>query len=141
MPYATAHDSIGEVSAATLTRLIDAVPRESGIAALQLRQLGGAIARPPAGAGARAMLEGATAVFAAGLIVDEVSAAAVNGALATLTALTAKDRVRAYPSFVEVPTDASTLFDSATWSRLREVKALYDPRDLFRGNHHIPAAR
>jgi FAD/FMN-containing dehydrogenase len=141
MPYATAHDSIGEVSAATLTRLIDAVPRESGIAALQLRQLGGAIARPPAGAGARAMLEGATAVFAAGLIVDEASAAAVNGALATLTALTAKDRVRAYPSFVEVPTDASTFFDSATWSRLREVKALYDPRDLFRGNHHIPAAR
>ncbi len=141
MPYATAHDSIGEVSPAALTRLVDAVPRESGIAALQLRRLGGAIARPPAGAGARATLEGATAVFAAGLIVDEASGAAVNGALAALTALTAADRVRSYPSFVDVPSDASTFFDDATWSRLREVKALYDPSDVFRGSHHVPPAR
>jgi FAD/FMN-containing dehydrogenase len=38
------------------------------------------------------------------------------------------------------PTDASRFFDSETWRRLREVKALYDPTDLFKGNHHIPPA-
>ena len=32
-------------------------------------------------------------------------------------------------------------FDADTWARLRQVKALYDPSDLFKGNHHIPPAR
>jgi len=31
-------------------------------------------------------------------------------------------------------------FDADTWARLRQVKALYDPSDLFQGNHHIPPA-
>ena len=45
-----------------------------------------------------------------------------------------------YPNFVEEPADASAFFDADTWERLRRVKALYDPQDLFRGNHHIPPA-
>jgi hypothetical protein len=45
-----------------------------------------------------------------------------------------------YPNFVEVPADASAFFDADTWARLRLVKALYDPTDLFQGNHHIPPA-
>jgi hypothetical protein len=31
-------------------------------------------------------------------------------------------------------------FDPDTWARLRLAKALYDPTDLFKGNHHIPPA-
>ena len=49
-------------------------------------------------------------------------------------------RVGDYPNFVEEPTDASGFFDADTWERLQRVKAPYDPRDLFRGNHHIPPA-
>jgi hypothetical protein len=45
-----------------------------------------------------------------------------------------------YPNFVEEPADASAFFDPDTWRRLREVKATYDPDDLFKGNHHIPPA-
>jgi hypothetical protein len=41
---------------------------------------------------------------------------------------------------VEAPSDASGFFDPDTWARLRMVKALYDPSDLFKGNHHIPPA-
>jgi hypothetical protein len=26
------------------------------------------------------------------------------------------------------------------WARLREVKAAYDPADVFAGNHHVPPA-
>ena len=37
--------------------------------------------------------------------------------------------------------DASAFFDADTWERLRQVKALYDPQDLFKGNHHIAAGR
>ncbi len=36
------------------------------------------------------------------------------------------------------PPDTSGFFDPETWERLRGVKALYDPQDLFKGNHHIP---
>jgi hypothetical protein len=36
------------------------------------------------------------------------------------------------------PTDASSFFDTDTWARLRQVKTLYDPSDLFKDNHHIP---
>jgi hypothetical protein len=42
--------------------------------------------------------------------------------------------------FVEEPADASGFFDADTWACLRLVKALYDPSDLFKGNHHIPPA-
>jgi FAD/FMN-containing dehydrogenase len=38
------------------------------------------------------------------------------------------------------PTDASSFFDPDTWARLRRAKALYDPSDLFEGNHHIAPA-
>jgi hypothetical protein len=40
----------------------------------------------------------------------------------------------------EEPTDTSAFFDPETWARPRQVKALYDPQDLFKGNHHIPPA-
>jgi hypothetical protein len=49
-------------------------------------------------------------------------------------------RVGDYANFVMEPTDASRFFDADTWARLREVKALHDPHDLFKGNHHIPPA-
>lgn len=40
---------------------------------------------------------------------------------------------------MERPSEASTFFDADRWGRLRRVKAAYDPGDLFRGNHHVPA--
>jgi berberine-like enzyme len=42
---------------------------------------------------------------------------------------------------VEEPTDAGRMFERGAYARLREVKADYDPTDLFRSNHPIPAAR
>jgi hypothetical protein len=42
---------------------------------------------------------------------------------------------------VEAPTDASSFFDEVTWARLRKVKALYDPAEVFKGNHYIPPAK
>ena len=65
---------------------------------------------------------------------------AVSGELDALFAAVAPDRVGDYPNFVEEPADASGFFDADTWERLRRVKALYDPQDLFKGNHHIPPA-
>ena len=43
-------------------------------------------------------------------------------------------------NIVEHPADASAFFDPETWARLRQIKALYDPQDIFKGNHHAPPA-
>jgi hypothetical protein len=57
-----------------------------------------------------------------------------------MSAAVAPCRVGDYPNFVEEPTDAGAFFDVETWERLRQVKALYHPQDLFKGTHHIPPA-
>ena len=81
-------------------------------------------------------------MFALGVAGDEASRSSRRGARSTPVE-DGRASLRApgdYPNFVEEPTDASAFFDPDTWERLREVKALYDPGDLFKGNHHIPPA-
>jgi hypothetical protein len=56
-------------------------------------------------------------------------------------ALKAYDAGSFYLNFVEEPSDVAAMFDGDTYTRLRQVKRCYDPRDVFRSNHPIPAAR
>jgi hypothetical protein len=107
---------------------------------LQFRHMGGALARTPEGAGARATLPGEVSLFALGVVPEPALDEPVRSAIAAVEAATAADRAGDYPNFVEHPADASAFFDAPTWQRLRAVKAAYDPEDLFRGNHHVPPA-
>ena len=112
----------------------------SPLALVQIRQMGGALARTAPDAGARAALPGAYSLFALGVPEDGPSAQAVGASLAAVDRAVEPHRCGRYPNFVEEPADASGFFDAETWARLRAVKATYDPGELFRGNHHIPAA-
>jgi hypothetical protein len=107
---------------------------------LQLRHMGGALARETPGAGARATLPGEICMVTPGVVPDEQAHSEVRAALADVEAAVMPHRTGYYANLVEEPTDASTFFDAQTWTRLREVKALYDPQDLFKGNHHVPPA-
>ena len=120
--------------------LVAAVGPGSGspLAMVELRQLGGALARHTPGAGARATLPGTLSLVALGVPEDETSDEAVRSYLGSLDRAVRPYRVGDYANFVMEPTDASRFFDPDTWARLREVKTLYDPTDLFKGNHHIP---
>jgi hypothetical protein len=134
------------------TALVDELPGEaiediariagpgSSLALLQLRHMGGALARRSPGAGARATLPGEICVFGLGVVPDAGAEPAVRADLDALNAAVAPHRVGDYPNFVEDQADASSFFDHATWARLTSVKALYDPEDVFKGNHHIPPA-
>ena len=107
---------------------------------LQLRQMGGALARTPHGAGARATLPGEISVFMLGVVPEPVEEE-VRAAIADVKGAVVPYAAGRYPNFVEEAADASAFFDGATWARLRAVKARYDAADLFVGNHHIaPAA-
>jgi FAD/FMN-containing dehydrogenase len=112
----------------------------SPLAMVELRHMGGALARRSPGAGARATLPGSIAMLSLGVVEDDAAAATARTYLDAVDQAVAPYRAGDYPNFVMEPTDASGFFDGETWARLREVKALYDPSDLFKGNHHIPPA-
>ena len=144
LPYASAHHLLGELPTEGVDALLAAAGPESGsgtaLTMVQLRHMGGALGRAADGAGARASLPGTVAMFSLGVVADEASAVAVDASLAQVERALLPYAVGHYPNFVEEPADASSFFDPDTWRRLREAKALYDPDDLFKGNHHIPPA-
>jgi FAD/FMN-containing dehydrogenase len=144
LPLHLTHQLLDELPPDAIDELMAKVGPGSGrgptVTMLQFRHMGGALARETPGAGARATLPGEVAMLALGVVMDEASDVAVRSALADVEATLLPHRVGDYPNFVEVPADASTFFDADTWARLRQVKAQYDPADLFKGNHHIPPA-
>jgi FAD binding domain len=144
LPFMSAHALLGDLPPAGIDGLLAAAGPGSGagrsITMMQLRHMGGALARRAPGAGARATLPGEVCMFALGLVVDDASAAGVTASLERLEDAVRPYRAGHYPNFVEEPADASRFFDPDTWARLRRVKARYDAGDLFKGNHHIPPA-
>jgi FAD binding domain/Berberine and berberine like len=115
----------------------------SPLLALELRQLGGALAEPPAGAGALAALPDEFTVFGVGIPMGDGVAEAIDGHLTRVKQAMAPWRSGIYLNFCEHPgRDVADAFDEATYARLRDVKARYDAGDLFRSNHPIePALR
>jgi hypothetical protein len=107
---------------------------------VELRHMGGALARREPGAGARSTLFGSLAMLSLGVAEDEPSAATARKYLEAVDRAVLPYHAGDYPNFVMEPADTSGFFDADTWARLRRAKALYDPGDLFMGNHHIPPA-
>ena len=144
LPYELAHHLLGDLPPAAVDAVLAAAGPEADSAGtvemVQLRLMGGALARRSPGAGARATLPGMISMVSIGVTPDDAKTAAVNRSLGQISRALLPWRSGDYPNFVEEPTDASGFFDADTWNRLRAVKAQYDPRDLFKGNHHIPPA-
>jgi hypothetical protein len=142
LPYLTTHHMLDGLTGDAIEALLAAAGPGSGspLAMVQLRHMGGALARVAPGAGARATLPGEISLLGLGVVMDEESAPVVESSLAALYTALEPHRVGDYPNFVEEPADASTFFDADAWARLREVKARYDAGDVFKGNHHIPPA-
>jgi FAD/FMN-containing dehydrogenase len=144
VPFQSTSALLEELPTEGINALLAAAGPESGrgptVSMLQLRQMGGALGRVTPGAGARATLPGDISLFALGAVFDEPMREAVGTALDDVDAAVQPYRAGYYPNFVEEPADASAFFDPATWARLRAVKAVYDPDNVFVGNHYIPPA-
>jgi len=127
---------------------IDAVAdlAESGavkaLLSVELRQLGGAIARRAPGSGVVGHFDAGYALFAVGIAPFPEAKAAVHQAVdAVFEALGNWRASSGYINFVERETDLGTLYPPASLQRLRELKRWYDPGDVIRSNHPIrPAA-
>jgi FAD/FMN-containing dehydrogenase len=142
LPAASTTALLSDLPSTGVDELVSVAGPDSGspLAMVELRQLGGAIARRSPGAGARATLPGTLVMFALGVIEDDAAEATARTYLESVERAVLPYRSGDYPNFVEEPSEASAFFDVDTWARLRHVKALYDPSDLFKGNHHIPPA-
>jgi FAD binding domain len=142
LPFVSTTALLGDLPSAGVDELVSAAGPGSGspLAMVELRHMGGALARRSPGAGARATLLGSLAMLSLGVAGDEASAATARGYLESVERAVLPYRTGDYPNFVMAPADASSFFEADTWARLRRAKALYDPSDLFEGNHHIPPA-
>ena len=144
LPFESGHEMLDELPASLIDEFLSIVGPESDSGAsltlFQLRHMGGALARTEPHAGARATLPGEVALFTLGVAEDDEAARALKARIGRLIAAARPHAGVHYPNFVEEPADARSFFDEDTWRRLTEIKALYDPQDLFKGNHHIPPA-
>ena len=107
---------------------------------LELRHLGGALARPADGA--LQALDAEFAMFGVGMTMDADMAAGVRAQLdVAMDAMAPWDNGREYLNFAEKATDVRRMWPAAAYERLTRTKAQYDPTDLFRSNHPVPPAR
>jgi hypothetical protein len=109
---------------------------------LELRQLGGALAEAPDGAGALGAVSAEYALYGIGLPMAEGMAETIGAHIERVKHAMAPWRDGRFLNFWETPGGAEDGFDDATYARLREIKARYDANDLFRSNHPVePALR
>jgi FAD/FMN-containing dehydrogenase len=133
-------DTVDEAVAGTM---LERMGRSSAsMAAMQLRVLGGAVARVPREATAFAHRSSRVLVNV-GAIFGEPGETAVHEAWAEETAAALRQGDEgAYVNFLagEGEERVRAAYPGATWERLRSVKRRYDPGNLFRSNQNIPPA-
>ena len=108
----------------------------------QFRVLGGAIDRVPAEATAYAHRAARTMVNVVSFYEDPEDRPAAAAWADDLAAELRQGDAGAYVNFLgdEGPDRVRAAYPGATWDRLTEVKATYDPANLFRSNQNIPPA-
>src|SRR5215211_3683374 len=143
-PTAVAHtmfmDTVDRQMADTIMEQLQA--SDAPVRVVQLRALGGAMARVPVEATAFAhrhsRIMANVAAFYEGPADRDRRQAWVDGAAAALQ----QGDEGAYVNFLgdEGPERVRQAYPGPTWDHLVEVKRRYDPTNLFRRNHNIPPA-
>jgi len=108
----------------------------------QLRVLGGALARVPAAATAFAHRQSKIMANVAAFYTGPEDLPRRERWVADFTAALRQQNTGAYVNFLADEDSARVreAYPTATWERLRAVKARYDPDNLFRLNQNIPPA-
>lgn len=108
----------------------------------QLRVLGGAMARVPVEATAFAHRRSRIMVNLAAFYEGDEERAVRHAWVEGFASALRQTDAGAYVNFIENEGEdrVRAAYPGATWDRLREVKAHYDPTNLFHMNHNIPPA-
>jgi FAD/FMN-containing dehydrogenase len=121
--------------------LIDALVEAtvgSPLLSVELRHLGGAVARPRPEHGAIAAFESPYLMFGVGMTPTPEALEAVEASSAALReAIAAWETDHTYMNFAETSRRAATLFSETAYARLRRIKAKVDPQNVIRSNHPL----
>jgi FAD/FMN-containing dehydrogenase len=130
---------LNELSPEAVDALVQSAGAESGssLLSVEVRHLGGALARTEEGDGA-ALLDKAFAMFAVGIApTPEAAGRTVHDVERVLTALAPWDFGRDYSNWRETRSTGARLFSPETYARLREIKVEVDPDDVIRSHHPV----
>jgi FAD/FMN-containing dehydrogenase len=125
------------------TTILDALAAsDASLRAVQLRALGGAMARVPEDATAFAHRTRGIMVNVAAFYDGEADRPAREAWVTNLVDVLGRGDDAAYVNFLGVddPDRVRAAYPGPTWDRLRAIKARYDPTNLFRRNHNVPPA-
>lgn len=132
-----------EVDRAAAEAIVDALERSRApMRVVQLRVLGGAVARVPNEATAFAHRDRNIMAAAAAMYEDPADAAEREAWAARTSAELRQGEPGAYVGFMGEGGEACVreAYPAGTWERLASIKARYDPTNVFRLNQNIPPA-
>jgi hypothetical protein len=112
------------------------------ILSAEIRHLGGAVARRSSQHGAIDAWDAPYITYAVGIAPTPELGALVHRFVGELMdALEPWEAEHTYLNFAESRRKPMTLFSSASYHKLRQIKTILDPEDLIRSNHPVPLER
>jgi FAD/FMN-containing dehydrogenase len=123
--------------------ILEQLPQSTApMKAIQLRVLGGAMARVPNDATAFAHRDRNLMVNVAAMFVEEAERETHQAWVDGLASSLGKNGAGGYVGFLGEEDEESlrAAYPGGTWERLRGLKRRYDPENLFHLNHNIPPA-
>jgi UDP-N-acetylenolpyruvoylglucosamine reductase len=131
---------LAELTADAVETLVELVPG-SPLLSIDVRHLGGAIARPSGTHGAISSFDGRYSVYAVGGAPTPAFKETVERQVEELQAALAPwEAERTYLNFAAKRLAPEAFFMETARRRLRRVKATYDPQDVVRSNQPIDAS-
>jgi FAD/FMN-containing dehydrogenase len=135
---------LADLPAAAIDTLVAAVgpDADTSLASVEIRHLGGVLARPAPGGGAQTAIDARYLTFAVGFTpTPELATMMRAQAQAVKDALTPWHASYDYYNFAETPAEAHTVLPPASYHRLRQIKATYDPDQAIISTHPVWPAR
>ena len=143
VPYTGEGQMLGRLDGEAIDRFVAAAGPQSSspLVSAEIRHVGGALSRPQAHHGALSTFDAEFLTFGVGMVMDDAMEQANRAQLTKLAeAFAPYENGRQYLNFTESHTDPARFYTPTVYRRLREVKAAYDPTEVFRSNHPIPPA-
>jgi FAD/FMN-containing dehydrogenase len=138
LPYRSTHLLLGRLPPAAIDAWIGAAGPDSGtsLTSVELRHLGGALARPADAA--LPSLPGEFLLFGVGAPVPPADLPSIEHGLGVVHDALAEHAVGVLLPFVEEPTDVAAGYAADDWTRLVAIRERYDPDERMRANHAVP---
>jgi FAD/FMN-containing dehydrogenase len=125
----------------TVLAQVGAAGVQTPLASVEIRHLGGALARAADCAGAQPMIDAQYVISAAGPApTPDQADAARSSARALKESLTRWHAGYDYYNFLDTPAEAEVVLPRASYERLRKIKATYDPDQAIISAHPVRPA-